>query len=869
MMFQFLASVNSGSSVTPPEPGAEQFYVSESGTGTGVGSIADPFTGAQFLNLIDSGLPSIPPGSTILFNRGEIFRYQYDLDDDSINFSAYGTGDEPIISGSDTITGWTLDADDVYYASLATEPKAVFGSDDVELPMSETAWITITNRPVQTQISADQTTLQALDGVEELEGSYILCKEWLFRPCLLRTVTAYNGTTTLTVDAAPNTDASGAGTGMPFKLMNKRSYITDVGEWSYDATADRLYVKTSGGAPTGIKISTRDYGIKLSTGVSNISISNIKFHHQFLEGVYSTVNHNITVTQCKFHDLSTNASSFTGDGTNITYTYNDHQRVKNNLVHIGSINGGVFSYNTGSDIGVQTGVSIPKYSYFKSVGCGIHMRWDFTGTVYVPQNITCEYNKFTNFGYCPIVHVGIGHIVRNNVCDTFCIKWGDGAGIYVSNVYGTVYGNGSDTTDGIVSNNYVVNGLGGSLTLDGITGASRSISGIYLDNNNSDITVENNFVEKMNLSCLLLNWSSLNHVIRNNIFVDAPTVVEFRKWEGSNAQTRLYPDSSGHIFENNIMVCKSITQSCMKVYSVDNDSYNPFSVGGYSNNNTFVTPYRTQCIAIDFSSSVDSTLATWQGTFSEDLASTLNFTDHLWVDATKAAIDIVTGSNTTDSPTTLTPSADYYYVDETGVHDTEYTIPARTGKVLFRTHRPRLSVVVDDTYTGTAGALSGHTPDVGVAWTIESGTQAIDGSGNLTASAQGNILQTAPGPDAEIETIFQVPSVTAGTSLRFRFIGNTDCISVQLLLTAGNEQLNVFSDGVSQLSINPGNLSINTDITFRVRIEGGTLSAWVNDVLKVEMMDNATLKANNVSTFAHGMNVPTTNVHTRTRIWAL
>jgi len=69
------------------------------------------------------------PGESILFKRGETWREQLTVPSSGasgkfITFGAYGSGNRPIISGADIITGWTVDGGS-YSAAVATEPHIV------------------------------------------------------------------------------------------------------------------------------------------------------------------------------------------------------------------------------------------------------------------------------------------------------------------------------------------------------------------------------------------------------------------------------------------------------------------------------------------------------------------------------------------------------------------------------------------------------------------------------------------------------------------------------------------------------------------------------------------------------------------------
>lgn len=70
------------------------------------------------------------PGDFILFKSGETWREQLTVPSSGepgnpITFGAYRTGNRPIISAANLITGWTLDSGNVWRATLTTQPYVV------------------------------------------------------------------------------------------------------------------------------------------------------------------------------------------------------------------------------------------------------------------------------------------------------------------------------------------------------------------------------------------------------------------------------------------------------------------------------------------------------------------------------------------------------------------------------------------------------------------------------------------------------------------------------------------------------------------------------------------------------------------------
>lgn len=137
---------------------------------------------------------SFQPGDSILFKRGEIWREELIVQSSgtseaSIIFAAYGSGDNPIISGSDIITGWSKYSDTIYKASLSVECNLVAhegiiltenDGNHTSLGLNEWAWynnfvfINIGQNPDTKIIEVGQR-----DKVINLNGKDHLAIEWL------------------------------------------------------------------------------------------------------------------------------------------------------------------------------------------------------------------------------------------------------------------------------------------------------------------------------------------------------------------------------------------------------------------------------------------------------------------------------------------------------------------------------------------------------------------------------------------------------------------------------------------------------------------------------------------------------------------
>jgi len=105
---------------------ARTWYVSNSGNDSNSGTQALPW-----LTIAKVNRSSLNPGDQILFERGGIWREELSVPSSGnagkpIIFGAYGTGNKPVISGADIISGWSGVRPNIYYAAVGVQPHRVF-----------------------------------------------------------------------------------------------------------------------------------------------------------------------------------------------------------------------------------------------------------------------------------------------------------------------------------------------------------------------------------------------------------------------------------------------------------------------------------------------------------------------------------------------------------------------------------------------------------------------------------------------------------------------------------------------------------------------------------------------------------------------
>jgi len=119
---------------------------------------------------------SFNPGDTILFKRGETWREYLTIPSSGnstspITFGAYGSGSNPIISGADMVTGWSLNSTNIWSAAVSTAPRQVFFNGTRGIPANYSAlnaalrwnW---SNNVLYVYSTANPSTVYTSPGVE-------------------------------------------------------------------------------------------------------------------------------------------------------------------------------------------------------------------------------------------------------------------------------------------------------------------------------------------------------------------------------------------------------------------------------------------------------------------------------------------------------------------------------------------------------------------------------------------------------------------------------------------------------------------------------------------------------------------------------
>lgn len=461
-----------------------------------------PWKSLEKLNTV---IPYLKPGDSVLFRRGDIFVGSLSLAVSGsathlISFGAYGNKSKPIpqINGRISLSNWTK------------YDKNIWVTDAVQLS-TKVNYFTINGKayPMGRFPNADETPdgylhLESADSIlsitdEDLDtttnwtGAEMVMKprRWLIdRDSIIK----QDGHTIWYQSFSRYIPPKGFG----YFIQNHIKTLDRTGEWYYDAALKKLYLYLADATPQQYNIQASRYNILLEIkNQSNIRISDIAFIGANESAISINNAEQVEVKNCTIKYAGMNGIY----GSDITGLL-----VDNNIVE--DVN------NTGLYLMRNCKNTVIRNNFIKRCGIidgsGPSGNGKTVGLSLGGDNNLIEYNRIDSIGYIGLYFSGNDVIVKNNVISNFTMNKDDGGGIYVisGKRQGRVFTNRS-----IISNiifNGIGNGAGTPLT------DFRSALGIYMDDGTTGVDILNNFVSNCAEIGIFLHDASFINV-KNNL----------------------------------------------------------------------------------------------------------------------------------------------------------------------------------------------------------------------------------------------------------------------------------------------------------------------------------------------------------------
>lgn len=392
----------------------------------------------------------------VLFERGGKWSGTITVPRNNIIYGSWGQGENPVLTGFETISGWTNEGNGIYSRTLTVQSNPeIVTVNGVQYAMGRTPnsnrynpaysdYYHIDSYTGTTSITDNECNSATINwtGAELVVKSDGWSKIWMEYP-----ITNHTGTT-LTFSGGDSGQPNAAGFG--YFIQNDIRTLDQFGEWFYGS--GKLYMYFGAASPTSytVKVSTKNTLIDVVTR-DYITVKNISFegaNQNAIETNSSSYANNLTIEYCDFNfnnrSIYANASPEL-TVRNCTMINNSFMAIYNHW----DMDGAYIGYNTIDSTGLIVGVGSGESTWYR----GIALYSVYGDHSLSSKNAIIERNNITNSGYISLTMGSDSAKVRYNYIDKYNLTCSDGGGIY----YGVPVA--YQSYGMLVDHNIVLNGL--------------------------------------------------------------------------------------------------------------------------------------------------------------------------------------------------------------------------------------------------------------------------------------------------------------------------------------------------------------------------------------------------------------------------
>lgn len=531
------------------------YYVSSSGSDSNNGiTSATPFLSIAKINSL-----VLVAGDQVLFKKGDTFYGSLVINksgslNNPITYGSYGTGNNPVITGFTTATGWTNEGGGVYSKIIASEDATnMVIINDVQYAIGR-----YPNNTFLTYESCDSNvsiTDNELPSSPNWTGAEVVIKKNGFN--IDRCLITNHSSNSLAYTNLGGTGNATAGYG--YFIQNDIRTLDQYGEWYHDIKAGKFYMYFGAVDPTTkvVKVATLNNVIE-NNGYDYITIDGLSISGSILSAIDClATSDNCTVKNCNIE--------FSGlDGIRIT---GSHGLIDNNIVSNCNV-GGIAIGASGAINNTVTNNLISNCNLLDGQKKKNTVGFSFPcGILAAYGGCLIKYNKIENVGYNGMHLNGNNMLIKNNYINNCMLRLNDGGAIYTN----------SNHSNFIIDGNIITNLIGNieGTTITEANLASDGADGIYLDELCNGVVVENNTITNCSGTGIKLHKANNNSLLNNTVFNSTRGIL-FLNFTSTNY---LY----GNTVTGNKFISKSATQLPLKYRS----SCDEISTIGTLNNNYY------------------------------------------------------------------------------------------------------------------------------------------------------------------------------------------------------------------------------------------------------------------------------------------
>lgn len=569
---------------------ATEYYVKSTGSDSNTGlSDAQAWQTISKVNT-EWAAGTFAAGDFIYFRRGDTFYGTLAITESgtssaNITVGAYGTGENPVLSGFQTLTEW--EGTDPYHHDLSPEstPNILLldGSntplgrfpDNVYLDVESATYTTLTDNE--------------LSATPDFDGAQVVIRTWYW--IMEKSIITNHTGTSITHGSNHYAPRPGYG----YFIQNHLNCLTVYGEWAY--SGGDIYLHFGGGSPGDheVKVSVRDEVVEINAQ-NYITIQDLTIEGGNARNIYLQDADYITIDNCKIRFSGANGiyANSACDYTTIQYC----EISESNNVGI---------YMGGGHHTTITKNYLNRSGYYPGMGGSSDQ--DYSAIISRGNYGTITYNDIYDSGYDGIVFGGQETNVSYNFIDRVCFVKDDGGGIYSYRDY---------STNKIVSSNIILNSEGADAAIG--EGNTRA-NGIYNDGS-YNTTYINNTVAHCYGGGIFMNACKNLTVSLNTLYDNSYQLL-------LHSETSDIGHASGHVVNNNLLFSRiwdnDWLQACFRcnfigqsAHDYGTQDYNYFVRPIYNDDYMDIWPYAWQW---NPSTRLKYNLAEWRTLLGEDMNS--------------------------------------------------------------------------------------------------------------------------------------------------------------------------------------------------------------------------------------------------------
>ena len=537
---------------------AATYYISNSGNDSNNGlSQVYPFESIAKLNSI---MQDLLPGDIILFERDGVYSGQINIKASGITnkpliFGAYGTGRNPVISGSIQVSNWKPYKGNIYSSYVKSKVKDIFvnGERMILARYPNSGYLRI-NKPFPNPKNGfTDEVLNQKKGYWDSCNVRIRTENWAYENAIVKNFS--KGSITF---VKPNLYSSKKGWG--YYLDNKLDQLDMAGEWYYDkyeTDKENVYLFAPDSKNPNslfVQASVIECGFFSALDLKNVIIQDLEFQNQIKAGIYlSNKCSNVKIENCTFSGQGQFGITIPISSENIEIINCRFYNIIDKAIYILNTTRSILTNNILLNIGM-----VPGY-------CNLGDAFSMSGIIIFGNNVRITGNNINVVGHDGINCIGAKNFIEKNVIKNTLLLLNDGGAIKCF---------GKQSNNSSWNNNFIFNVIGNLESTD-IKNNKLFSMGIYLDELSNNMTITNNTIVGSTFAGIGTN-AGFNNFYRKNIS---------------------YNNDIGAFFYQDKILCRNNNFSGNIIFNKNSDdivilnqSFHQINVPGNFNENIYFNP---------------------------------------------------------------------------------------------------------------------------------------------------------------------------------------------------------------------------------------------------------------------------------------